>query len=107
MRITTKRSFVHDMEDDFALRYVSIYPGVNSRTELVTLRWLWDKALNGMAPQYIADMLSFKLEGSHHLRSDDRFLLQIPRTNAKTLGDRAFKHTAPTIWNSLPIYIRH
>ncbi len=64
------------------------------------------KALNGMAPQYIADMLSFKLEGSHHSRSDDRFLLQISRTNAKTLGDRAFKHAAPTTWNSLPIYIR-
>ncbi len=49
MRITTKTvvrrssfvvrrsSFVHDMEDDFALRYVRIYPGVNSRAELVTL----------------------------------------------------------------------
>ncbi len=55
MRITTKTvvrrsSFVHDMEDDFALRYVRIYPGVNSRAELVTLapglrperRWLGD-----------------------------------------------------------------
>ncbi len=42
MRITRKTvvrrsSFVHDMEDDFALRYVRIYPGVNSRAELVTL----------------------------------------------------------------------
>ncbi len=25
------------MEDDFALRYVRIYPGVNRRAELVTL----------------------------------------------------------------------
>ena len=25
------------MEDDFALRYARIYPGVNSRAELVTL----------------------------------------------------------------------
>ena len=42
MRITTKTvqrptSNVHDMADDFALRYVRIYPGVNSRAELVTL----------------------------------------------------------------------
>ena len=66
------------------------------------------KALNGMAGTsvYSRYTLSFKLEGSHHLRSDDRFLFQIPRTNAKTLGDKAFKHAAPTIWNSLPIYIR-
>jgi hypothetical protein len=26
------------MEDDFALRYVRIYPGVNNQAELVTLR---------------------------------------------------------------------
>ncbi len=35
MRITTKT--VHDRNDDFGLRYVRIYPGVNSRAELVTL----------------------------------------------------------------------
>ena len=35
MRITTKS--VHVRNDDFALRYVRIYPGVNSRVELVTL----------------------------------------------------------------------
>ena len=35
MRITTKT--VHDRNDDFALRYVRIYPGVSSRAELVTL----------------------------------------------------------------------
>ncbi len=35
MRITTKS--VHDKNDYFALRYVRIYPGVNSRAELVTL----------------------------------------------------------------------
>ena len=35
MRITTKT--VHDRNDDFALHYVRIYPGVNSRAELVTL----------------------------------------------------------------------
>ncbi len=35
MRITMKT--VHDRNDDFALRYVRIYPGVNSRAELVTL----------------------------------------------------------------------
>ena len=35
MRITTKT--VHDRNDDFALRYVRIYPGINSRAELVTL----------------------------------------------------------------------
>ena len=31
MCITTKTIEVHDMEDDFAFRYVCIYPGLNSR----------------------------------------------------------------------------
>ena len=31
-----KLSNVNDMEDNFALRYVHIYPGVNSRVELET-----------------------------------------------------------------------
>jgi hypothetical protein len=64
------------------------------------------KALNGMAPQYITDLLSFKPEGNYHLRSDDYSLLKIPKTNSKTLGDRSFKHAAPLIWNSLPLNIR-
>jgi hypothetical protein len=62
------------------------------------------KALNGMAPQYITNLLSFKPEGNHHLRSDCS-LLQIPKTNSKTLGDRSFKHVAPLIWNPLPLNI--
>ena len=45
------------------------------------------KALNGMAPQYITDLLSFKPEGNYHLRSDDYSLLKIPKTNSKILGD--------------------
>ena len=64
------------------------------------------KALHGMAPRYIMDLLSTKPEGRHHLRSDDRGLLQIPKTNAKTLGDRAFAHAAPSIWSLLPFDIR-
>ncbi len=35
--VITRTKTVHDREDDFALRYVRIYPGVNSRAELVTL----------------------------------------------------------------------
>ena len=35
MRITMKT--VNDRNDDFVLRYVRIYPGVNNRAEIVTL----------------------------------------------------------------------
>jgi hypothetical protein len=59
------------------------------------------KAPNGMTPQYIADLLSY-------LRSDGCSLLQIPKTNAKTLGDRSFHFVILSmlllliIWNSTP-----
>ena len=34
-------------------------------------------------------------------------LLHIPKTNCKTLGDRAFAHAAPQLWNSLPLDVRN
>ncbi len=37
MTKTVERPSLLDMEDDFALRYARIYPGANSRAELVTL----------------------------------------------------------------------
>ena len=60
------------------------------------------KALHGVAPCYVRALLSFQYEG----RSDDLSLLQVPRTNTKTLGDRAFKYAAPSIRNMLPISVR-
>ena len=35
IRIDLKEEIVKYMEDDLALRYVRIYPGVNSRAELI------------------------------------------------------------------------
>ena len=64
------------------------------------------KALHGIAPCYIRDLLSFKYESTYQLRSDDLSLLQVPKTNAKTLGDRTIKYACPSIWNLLPISVR-
>ena len=41
------------------------------------------------------------------LRSDGQGLLYIPKTNCKTLGDRAFAHAAPQLWNYLPLDVRN
>ena len=65
------------------------------------------KALNGMAPDYIADLLLEKLDCSYQLRSNDQGLLFIPKTRAKTLGNRAFAHAGPSTWNKLPYNIRN
>ncbi len=64
------------------------------------------KALNNIAPIYISEMLIPKQSSDRWtLRSDG--LLHIPKTNCKTLGDRAFAYAAPQLWNSLPLDIRN
>ena len=68
------------------------------------------KALNGQAPSYILELLTFKSNShSHNLRSsNDTLLLKMPTYKTKvTLGDRAFSCAAPRIWNNLPLTIRN
>ena len=45
-------------------------------------------------------------ESMHHIRHLDVLTLDLPRTNYRTVGDRAFKVAAPTLWNVLPIELR-
>ena len=63
------------------------------------------KALNGLAPDYIKDLL--KYNDSHcTLRSSNNRLLDEPRVNLKTYGERAFSVVAPRLWNKLSLQIR-
>ena len=67
------------------------------------------KALNGLAPSYITELLKVKSHmHSHNLRSSqDTLLLQIPSHKTKiTLGDRAFACAGPRAWNNLPLAVR-
>ena len=63
------------------------------------------KALNGKAPAYISDLLSYH-EGRNS-RSSQLNLLAVPRTKCVTFGDRAFSVYAPRLWNKLPLAIRN
>ena len=68
------------------------------------------KALNGLAPQYVADMLTI-YEPSRTLRSSTSGgpLLKPPsvrQIRTSTYGDRAFTSAAPKRWNQLPSSIR-
>ncbi len=61
-----------------------------------------------MAPIYISELLIPKPSSDRWtLRSDDKGLLHIPKSNCKTLGDRSFAHAAPQLWNSLPLNVRN
>ena len=55
---------------------------------------LVNKALHSMAPSYITDLLSTRTISCYQLRSDDQGFLSVPKTIAKTLGDRAFAHAS-------------
>ena len=63
------------------------------------------KALNGMAPPYLSDMLCYR-SYSRSLRSASQKLLVVHRINMKTYGDRAFSIAGPKLWNQLPLSIR-
>ena len=63
------------------------------------------KGLNGLAPKYISNML-VRYTPCWVLRSSDRHLLNVPKTNKKTYGDRAFSAAAPRLWNSWPLDLK-
>ena len=68
------------------------------------------KAINGLAPGYITEMLSI-YSPSRRLRSSisEGKLLKPPSVRAiktATYGDRAFSAAAPKLWNGLPSNIR-
>ena len=63
------------------------------------------KALNGLAPCYISDMLSLYAP-ARALRSTDDKHLRIPNPPPKKIGEAAFEIYAPKRWNALPLHIR-
>ena len=65
------------------------------------------KAIYGHAPEYICNLIDIKNPSTYGLRSNSELLLAPPSTKTKkTLGDRAFTNTAPSLWNKLPSEIR-
>ena len=63
------------------------------------------KCLNGLAPPYLSELIEIYVP-SRNLRSANLFLLKTKVTKYKTLGERSFSYTAPTVWNTLPLEIR-
>ena len=63
------------------------------------------KSLHGLAPLYVSDLIKVH-RPSRALRSADQMLLDVPRSNRKSRGDRAFAVVAPTLWNALPLTVR-
>ena len=66
------------------------------------------KAIHGIAPSYICELINVKEENAYNLRSSKGLLLQPPSiTTQRTPGDRAFSAAEPRLWNNLPLDIRN
>jgi hypothetical protein len=58
------------------------------------------KALHGLAPVYISDMIE-QYQPTRSLRSSQRSLLVVPRVRT-AYGKRSFRYASATLWNELP-----
>jgi hypothetical protein len=76
---------------------------VNARIDYKILNTTW-KALHKESPGYISGLLK-PITHNRDLRSKFNGLLETPQTLTK-LGERAFCHIAPKLWNKLPQDIR-
>ena len=77
------------------LHWLPVKQRVTYKIILLTFR-----ALNGLAPIYIVDMLH-RHRPTRALRSADNNDLQVPSTSSR-YGDRTFAASAPRLWNALP-----
>ena len=64
------------------------------------------KALNGLAPTYLKDTI-VPYCPNRPLRSQNSKRLVPHKASKKTIGERAFSYQGPTLWNQLPVDIRH
>jgi hypothetical protein len=64
------------------------------------------KAIHGLAPDYISDLIT--VNSTYSLRLNNGLLLTQPSVILKkTIGDRWFTAAAPSLWNKLPSCIRN
>ena len=63
------------------------------------------KALNGLAPNCIRNMLNYSIS-SVNLRSSSKGLLIVPRVRLVNCCERSFSYAAPKLWNEITEYTR-
>lgn len=98
--LTSTRKTEHITPVLRSLHWLPVCQRINFKILLLTF-----KAMNGLAPLYLSDLL-VPHTLSRTSRSADQFLLSTPKSRLKTRGDRAFAVAAPKLWNSLPFPIR-
>ena len=98
--ITRTKKYDHIKPVLKQLHWLPVNQRINYKILLLTY-----KALNGQAPSYITELLEPYIP-ARNLRSSCRNLLKIPLVKLLSYGHRCFSFAAPTLWNSLPDFIR-
>ena len=98
--LTRTRKYDHISPVLSTLHWLPIKHRINFKILLITY-----KALNGLAPQYLSELLTH-YNPSRLLRSQNSGQLIIPRISKSTAGGRSFSYLAPKLWNSLPNIVR-
>ena len=98
--ITGKRKFDHISETLKSLHWLP----VRSRIKYKIILWVF-KCITHQAPEYLQELIVFR-NSKCSTRSSKVPTLEIPRSRQKYAGDRAFSVAGPTLWNSLPVYLR-
>ena len=81
------------------LHWLPVLYRINFKIILLTF-----KALHGLSPRYLQDLITVGKESRYCLRSGNNgtFLAYSSSKMLSTLGDRAFPMAAPKLWNALP-----
>ena len=100
-RVVSKiKKFDHITPTLHSLHWLPVKERIHFKTMLITY-----KALNGKAPAYLSELL-VPYTPARQLRSGDKHLLTVAKSNTKSFGDRTFSIRAPKEWNDLPLEIR-
>ncbi len=98
--LTRTRKYDHISPVMSTLHWLPIKHRIYFKILLITY-----KALNGLAPQYLSELLS-NYNPPRPLRSQNSGHLIIPRISKSTAGGRSFFYLAPKLWNNLPNTVR-
>ena len=94
--ITMTRKYDHISPVMEELHWQPIWQWVDYKILLLTF-----KSLNRLAPTYLTDLLQLRPDWGS--RRDQTLLLIDPKIKRITFGGRAFRKSAPVLWNNIPV----
>ena len=101
--LTSSRKYDHITPGLHELHWLPVKYRIHFKILLLTF-----KALNGMAPAYISDLINVRKQAHYALSSNSGTILLHPAGKMKkSFGDRSFSVAAPTLWNALPTSLRN